>query len=780
MEYVTITHRETELTTIGAILERRDHQLIVNWSAKELLDYIAPIEPVVEVEVGPPEDIPTPQSNKDRIFSKYHQHSNQTKLNQDRYDQGDYEGVEINTGSKYLVPHIYADRETLFVADNNVTDTPSAKAFIGSALEELLRDPNYTQVGKLDTGGQVKTVNPDVTVFMWIRSLSTTGREVTGSWVDVSAYITSLETIVGKEGGSFNISLAPVICVEDPKSGWIIDPSSVKGLEGSQYSAESSLNVSTSDGRLKRSRFFFHTAVGENDLVYIRFEKLKRDRDSQEGLVKNFSLNSLSIPGNTYDMIGLVDGNPQEVDSRGNDVEINISGRDAMKLLIEDGSYFFPLQFANGIFTRAGDTDQKRGKLLRRSQFDGSITALNAYTERSIEFSLKFIFNQLSFTGLIPSIVFTQAYAADKLSTKFSLTGLLISGKPSDFSGNFADGYQVNVHKIEEAVEKPDGIWSIIELVIDPSIQNRRIVDSSIALEQGSLINSIRKLCQEPFVEFYGDTYGDKYHFIVRKQPFDKKGYRGMVFDDIESDSLSQFVANLIPKTGQISDLVMTIDEADVLQDELSYHQEAYSWYYLKPSGTLLGNEQLTFAYTRAVAFEEYAEIWGSKPYQKIHNYAPVLAVDDNSDKTRNNPYEEQLAFDMQYLVQSHQYLPFTRQGSIEIHGSRLFKRGVFIYYKPTDEIFYVDQVINESSIGAEPGSLDRTTRLIVSRGMRRAYIKGVQRLISGKLKTISYFDIIQTSIPSTFTSLNFAENWKVDKDVFNFFLRRKQWNEST
>ena len=776
MEYVTITHRETELTTIGAILGRRDHQLIVHWSAKELLDYIAPTEPITEVEVGPPEETSVQQSNKDRIFSKYHKYSNQTKLNQDRYDQGDYEGVEINIGSRYLVPHIYTDRETLFVADDNVTDTPSAKAFIGSALEELLRDPNYTQVNKLDTGGQVKTVNPDVTVFMWIRSLSATGKEVTGSWIDVSPYIISLETVVGKDGGSFNMSLAPVICVEDPKAGWIIDPASVKGIEKGRFSAESNVNTR----RLKRSRFFFHTTVGENDLVYIRFEKLKRDRDAQGELVKNFSLNGLSIPGNTYDMIGLVDGNPQEVDSKGNDIEINVSGRDVMKLLIEDGSYFFPLQFSNGIFTRAGDTDQKRGKLLRRSQFDGSITALNAYTERSIEFSLKFIFNQLSFTGLIPTIVFTQAYAASKLSKKFSLTGLLVNGRPSTVSGNFEDGYQIDVHKLKEAAEKPDGIWSIIELVIDPSIQNRRIVDSSIALEQGSLINSINKLCQEPFVEFYGDTYGDKYHFIVRKQPFDKKGYRGMVFDDIESDSLSQTIANLIPKTEQISDLVMTIDETDVLQEELSYHQEAYSWYYLKPSGTLLGNEELAFAYTRAVAFEEYAEIWGSKPYQKIHNYAPVLAIDDSSDDARNNPYEEQLALDMQFLVQSHQYLPFTRKGSIEIHGSRLFKRGVFIYYKPTDEVFYVDQVINESSIGTDSGSNDRTTRLIVSRGMRRAYIKGVQRLISGKLKNVSYFDIIQTSIPGTFSSLNFAENWKVDKDIFNFFLRRKQWNEST
>ena len=68
------------------------------------------------------------------------------------------------------------------------------------------------------------------------------------------------------------------------------------------------------------------------------------------------------------------------------------------------------------------------------------------------------------------------------------------------------------------------GIWQITKLLMDSSVQNRQIFDSSIALQTGPLSNFFRKVCQLPFVELLGDTYGDQYYFMVRKPPYDKEG----------------------------------------------------------------------------------------------------------------------------------------------------------------------------------------------------------------------------------------------------------------
>ena len=56
--------------------------------------------------------------------------------------------------------------------------------------------------------------------------------------------------------------------------------------------------------------------------------------------------------------------------------------------------------------------------------------------------------------------------------------------------------------------------------------------------------------------------------------------------------------------------------------------------------------------------------------------------------------FRQALAEDLKYSVESTCYLPFTRTGTITIKGGdRRIKRGTFIYFTPTNEIFYVDQV---------------------------------------------------------------------------------------
>src|SRR5690606_9191839 len=124
---------------------------------------------------------------------------------------------------------------------------------------------------------------------------------------------------------------------------------------------------------------------------------------------------------------------------------------------------------------------------------------------------------------------------------------------------------------------------------------------------------------------------------MVRKQPFDKNGYRGLVYDDYvseaESNSSNSIIGvdpkqreaikkqidierrlNLTGRPSGISDLVIDIDDVDVYSEpDLMYHDEAYSWYRIIPRGLGIIDESTSFLLAPIVPFDEYAEVWGNK-----------------------------------------------------------------------------------------------------------------------------------------------------------------------
>lgn len=288
--------------------------------------------------------------------------------------------------------------------------------------------------------------------------------------------------------------------------------------------------------------------------------------------------------------------------------------------------------------------------------------------------------------------------------------------------------------------EVAPGIWSIIKLVIDDGVTERRIVDASASSANGSLINFIRKLCQEPFVEFSMDTYGDQFYLIVRKPPFDKKGIESVLDHTIAVEGQKERVnAGLID-----------IEIEDVQDENLSYSDnEAYTWYHLTPQCNFIGGASTySLAYLPAVFFGEYAEIWGSRPYQVSHNYMPRFPLDPKS--TDLDLSEQQGFIDLKYLIESNMYLPFTRKGTIRVNGDRRLKRGNFVRYKPSGEIFYIENVQQVYQI--TDGVVERSTTLNVVRGMRENLIRGVNLVnISNSDKDgkiASYFNIINTQIP--------------------------------
>lgn len=371
----------------------------------------------------------------------------------------------------------------------------------------------------------------------------------------------------------------------------------------------------------------------------------------------------------------------------------------------------------------------------------------------------------------------------------------------------------------QRSLQPVRGIWQIIKLIIDPTVANRRIVDRSIGNERASLMSGFRKICQPPFVELFTDTYGDQFYFTVRKPPFDRTSILSYIQGRVVRESIDEYTVqsyqtqpsteglspladsgfivqpsfepSLLVKTYQEAEqnllektLLIDIDDADIVSENLSFPQQGYAWYHISPRNLIQGPnaDQLAFAYIKAVFFEEYAEIYGSKALDISSNYIPFFPLKDKEERLNTANFIKQAILDLKYMIDTNAYLPFTKQGTITLSKTdRRIKRGMFIRKLSSNEVFYVEGVTHTASIS---NSVNSSTVLNVSRGMVHDFIEGV--LINGQL--YSYFNIINTEIPPNvfnnqelgYVDFNKAVtgNWKVNRQVFNFFIKNMQFTD--
>lgn len=288
------------------------------------------------------------------------------------------------------------------------------------------------------------------------------------------------------------------------------------------------------------------------------------------------------------------------------------------------------------------------------------------------------------------------------------------------------------------------GIWQIIKLALDTNVTGRKIIDSSLSTANGSLVNFLRKACQEPFVEMLMDTYGDMYYVMVRKPPTDKVGVLSMLSAQVMVEGQAKNTSKTSEPASQNAIAgVIDIEGDDVLVEQLSFNDtEAYSWYHLTPQANFLGGSQSSLAYLPAIFLPEYADIWGSRPLELQNNYLPTTFND--VDKNSLDIVYKQAVSDLSYIIESNAYLPFTRKGLIKTNGDRRYKVGNLIRYKPTGEIFHIDHVKQEFTIHEK--TIDRTSTIQVSRGMVEQLIYGIpSRSPGGEVSYISYFNIVNT-----------------------------------
>lgn len=348
------------------------------------------------------------------------------------------------------------------------------------------------------------------------------------------------------------------------------------------------------------------------------------------------------------------------------------------------------------------------------------------------------------------------------------------------------------------------GIWQIMKLVMDADVANLRIRDAATSLQQGSLINFFQKVCQQPFVEFFGDTYGDQYYFITRRPPFDKEGMKKTMVAQGLFDPATVLYENKKDNKNNYngknvdSQTIYDIYEDDIVSSNISFNnQNIYSWYQFIPIYELGSPSELQYLIP-AVLFPEYAAIWGSRSLN-IRSQYRNFRNSNISDKVKNGENSEQgdvevrhSIHDLKYIIESNAYNPFVRQGTITILGNRRIKRGTFIrvFWNSLDcpEIFYVESVNQNYSVGSN--AVHRTTSLTLSHGMLSNYmfdnavdsIKiGLDDKKNEKDKvTISYFNIIDFGnyeADRDYIDMNkwreVISSWKVNKTVFMYFLRK-------
>jgi len=573
--------------------------------------------------------------------------------------------------------------------------------------KEYIRSAAIIKNDKLE--GKLVQQMSQVSVWIWSRALN----KVT-KLVDVSPYLYSCTISNTLNGGNFQMKLAPVT-YSTINNEIQVDKDSVINFFDSSLVRTSLISINN-ENKFQRSKFLFKDLFQQNDLVFIKYERLELEKKRKQGF-ENMLIDSSELPGEVYDMIGLVDTSSETSSAEDGAVSIDIQGRDLMKMFIDDGTYFFPYEVSKGSEYIAGGGKEN---VLSNRMFGGLLPLYRQ--ELSIVDIFQFVIYQLSNILICPDKLLS--YYKDSGIDKFSFS----LPQQEDIDSEIARNYK------EKILNK--GIWKLFNIVTDENIDQRLVVDSSLSTATGSLLNFLQAVCQKEFVQFYSDTYGDSYYFILRKPPFDRKAYESLLNglvktkNELRGDSTNKIQTNYELK----SSLIIDIDSSIVLSDQITDETECYSWYHLTPRQNILGA-----AYNRVfippIYFPEYAEIWGSKSYEVQHNYVPFSTKITSDSGLILNALEGQSLLDLKFLIETTCYLPFTRKGRITIIGDRRIKVGNFIRYLLTGEIFYVEAVTQGITISDD--KMTRTTTLVVSRGMVEKHI------IDSKY---SYFKIINLS----------------------------------
>lgn len=603
----------------------------------------------------------------------------------------------IKPGTTVYLPNdsITAEMQKILGSDIFLEQT-EFNAFWTEVQQALLKDSGYVPFDAIaestylsvkgNTGiigalsAQVKALN--IRIWVYVRAL--------GKMFDISPWVVNCSTSKDKSAGSFSIEV-----------------SYTSTLQVDSYGNEFVNQESLMNQERKLNQDWFSKFVQNNDLIFIRFEQLKMERYADMALAPTNN-KTYEVPvsdlgtvntvtdektGETkdipliWDMLGLVDSVRVDYSSNINNYSIQIEGRDYTKLFVEDGSYFIPLKFVEGSPDQWFYGGDPESAWFKRNMITGAYDYYFAYSFQRIANVIWFVINQLSSIGIVDDSLFAScAKITEKLPVE---TG--------------DDKYKQKDNKVK-------GIWQMVRVFVDEALEDRRIVDRSLVNPEGTLLDFFNKVCQEPFVEFWGDTYMNEFDLIIRQPPFTGKAVK----DVINSESY------------------ITIASQDLLSLSLQYDDRVYAWYRIMPQNAMMGNSQFSsLAFVPIIFFNEYCELYGNKRCITNDIYISEKSFMGRNSSQNLNTLSQALVNDLLFVIETSAYLPFTRKGTITINGDRRIKVGTFIFLEATNELFYVTAVTNTATFGNE--AVDRTTIVTVERGMLVDLIDGEN----------SYFNIV-------------------------------------
>ncbi len=689
----------------------------------------------------------TDNSNNARIYMMY---DAAEKLEYE-FEYNNFDLPYIKPGTDLLLPtnEIAIENITIY-GDSQFLQQGDFNAYWSDNYKNLMENDGYVRAEKLTKGvtrTEVAIINENIRVYIWIAALN--------KIYDVTPYVYRVNTSKSFDVGTFTITLNPTLDIND-----FFDT----GLDIINFYPMNKLGTGATID-------FFEKFLQVNDLVFIRFETLLLEEEDEIVTERSLEISTNQLPGKVWDMIGLIDTVNTSMSVNTTDKVVQVGGRDLMKLLIDDASYFIPTVFRSGSdlsFIYGGNPEEN---FFKRNFISGAYDFYFAYSAKSIRDVLGFVINHLSNLQIVDDKLL-DVYG-DRISTVYDVTGA---------NKNYLEEKQVR------------GIWKIIKLFVDPVVDDRRIADDAFANPDGSLLEYVNRICQKPFVQFYGDTNGDQFDFIVRQLPFTKKAIQNIVGSGTTIDTD-------LP----VNESYLNINEIDVISYSLDWETRYYSWYQVQAQNVFMGNNDTTSLSVIPIIFlPKYVEKFGNKRLIVPNNYfsSRALKGDANDKSISISIFAEVILNDLKYLIDINSYLPFTRRGTITIQGDRRIKVGTFVRLACTDELFFVTNVSHSAQFSNN--SIDRVTILTVERGMFFKYINGIDepegypRLVAGtpgiqekslitSQKSYSYFNIVDTDLiintiirrlqgtGGATVERGISTNFGVNEDIFDFFVNRQQ-----
>ncbi len=681
---------------------------------------------------------------------------------------------EINVGTVLSIPMNKTNIEVAAVIGKNLfMEQQSLTTFMDSQLRAIINDPTYIPTQRLSIKNKAYTVNYLNVAFscwVYIRAL--------GQIMNVTPFIKSLETNVAGGGGTFSVTLSEIMSLTELRKYSETYYSYIQKTAGNKF------NLS-----------FFEKNIQQNDIVFIRFEKLDIEKNSDARGGADMFVSFDSLPNQVYDMIGLVDSSYGSYSSEANQSSYTMGGRDLNKMIIEDSAIFFPIAIA-GNAAQTFLAYSANDSVFKRLFDDGSYKNAFVAMFRSIQDSIGFIVTQLTHTGVLPE--------GSKLFSGYQHSYNRYTKKTEDRRSKRlvpVTRYVVPVTSPEATTteaELQNGVWQIIRFEVDSQLDQRRLNNGELTVPDGPIVDLINRVCMEPLVEFWGDTMGDQFVFIARQPPFTK----AQIQDYFNNHT------------------VITVNADKVSSLNLSWEETYYTWYQIQPmDGLFVQNSFIAGTFMPIVYFEEYAQLYGMHKKVISDAYISASALNGEQSETNLSLYRQAIANDYKYMIESCSVLPFTRKGQVFISGGdRRIKKGMWIILGPTDEIAYVTEVKNTAT--TIDSNVTRETILTVERCMLRKYVLDGLGAVLINGKPANYFSVVdtetigvaldnqqggQTTKPPTpytasvvpvaeavghyvkpntqyvtspiSTSYDNSLNLQIlNKDMFNFFSKRKQW----